>query len=145
MTHCSYLNIYISRKFGLCVIDLKGKFQSNLQAKLLNFLVWKFRSIILNFLLFLQDFPNLVLFACCHCYSKELKYLNCDLKQCDGSNNVQKALDLTISEKIWRKMSMIDLNFQTKKLRSLACRLVWNLPSTCKSTIQNLIFRVLCY
>ena len=50
--HCSYLDIYISRKIRLCVADLKGKFQTNLQAKLLNFLVWKFRYIILIFLLF---------------------------------------------------------------------------------------------
>ena len=53
---CSYLDIYISRKIRLCVADLKGKFQTNLQAKLLNFLVWKFRSIILIFLLFFAEF-----------------------------------------------------------------------------------------
>ena len=46
-SHCSYLDIYISQKIRLCVVDLEGKFQTNLQAKLLNFLVWKFKSIIL--------------------------------------------------------------------------------------------------
>ena len=55
---CSYLDIYISQKIRLCVVDLEGKFQT--------FLVWKFRSIILIFLLF---FPN-----CCF-YSKELTSL----------------------------------------------------------------------
>ena len=54
--HCSFLDIYISRKIRLCVVDLEGKFQTNLQAKLLNFLVWKFRSIILIFLLFFAEF-----------------------------------------------------------------------------------------
>ena len=29
----------------------------------------------------LQELSNVVLFAHCHCYSKELKYLNCFLKQ----------------------------------------------------------------
>ena len=56
VAHSSYLDIYISRKIRLCVVDLEGKFQTNLQAKLLNFLVWKFRSIILNFLLFFAGF-----------------------------------------------------------------------------------------
>ena len=44
-------HIYISRKIRLCVVDLEGKFQTNLQAKLINFLVWKFRSTILLLLL----------------------------------------------------------------------------------------------
>ena len=54
--HCSYLDIYISRKIRFCVVDLEGKFQTNLQAKLLNFLVWKFRSITPIFLLFFAEF-----------------------------------------------------------------------------------------
>ena len=51
-THCSYFNIYISWKIRLCVVDLEGQFQTTLQAKDINFLIWKFRSIILIFLLF---------------------------------------------------------------------------------------------
>ena len=54
--HCSFLDIYISRKIRLCVVDFEGKFQANLQAKLFNFLVWKFKSIILIFLLFFAEF-----------------------------------------------------------------------------------------
>ena len=50
--HCSYLNIYISRKIRLCVVDLEGQFQTTLQAKPINLFIWKFRSIILIFLLF---------------------------------------------------------------------------------------------
>ena len=42
-----YLDICISRKIRLCVVDLEGKFQTNLQVKLINFLVSK--SIILIF------------------------------------------------------------------------------------------------
>ena len=38
-THCSYLDIYISQKIRLCKGDFEGKFQFNLQAKLLNVLV----------------------------------------------------------------------------------------------------------
>ena len=56
ITNCSYLDIYISRKTRLCVVDLEGKYQTNIQAKLINFLVWKFRSIILNFLRFFAGF-----------------------------------------------------------------------------------------
>ena len=38
-SHCSYLDIYISRKIRLCVVDLEGKFQTNLQAKLQLFIL----------------------------------------------------------------------------------------------------------
>ena len=31
--HCSYLNIYISRKIRLCVVDLESQFQTTLQTK----------------------------------------------------------------------------------------------------------------
>ena len=52
LPHCNYLNIYISRKIRLCVVDLEGQFQTTLPAKPINFSIWKFRSIILIFLLF---------------------------------------------------------------------------------------------
>ena len=54
--HCSFLDIYISRKIRLCVVDFEGKFQANLQAKLFISLVWKFKSIIIIFLLFIAEF-----------------------------------------------------------------------------------------
>ena len=57
VAHCSYLDIYISRKIRLCVVDLEGKFQTNLHAKSITFLVSKFRSInIFIFLLFFAEF-----------------------------------------------------------------------------------------
>ena len=40
------------KKTRLCVVNLEGQFQTSLEAKLINFLIWKFRSIILIFLLF---------------------------------------------------------------------------------------------
>ena len=51
-SHCSYLNIYISQKIILCNGDFEGKFQNSAQASITNFLIWKFRFIILIFLLF---------------------------------------------------------------------------------------------
>ena len=59
-------HIYISRKIRLYVVDLEGKFQTNLLARLINFLIWKYRSTI--FCRICQI----------HYFSKELTYLNCD-------------------------------------------------------------------
>ena len=56
----------------------------------------------------------------------------------NSSNCVQKAVDLTTPAKHRRKMSIIDLNFQIKKIMILTCKLPWNLPS--KSPSQSLIF-----
>ena len=56
ISHCRYLNIYISQKTRLCAVDLKGKFQTNLQAKSITFFVWKFRFFVLIFLLFFEEF-----------------------------------------------------------------------------------------
>ena len=69
------------RKIRLCVVDLEGKFQTNLQAKSITFLGWKFRSIILIFLLFLQNLSNSLLFTNYSCYSNELTCLNRNLMQ----------------------------------------------------------------
>ena len=52
LAHCSHLDVYISRKIKLCVVNLEGQFQTSLEAKPINFLIRKFRSIILIFLLF---------------------------------------------------------------------------------------------
>ena len=52
VAHCSLLDIYISQKSSLCVVNLEDQFQTCLEAKLINFLIWKFRSIMLIFLLF---------------------------------------------------------------------------------------------
>ena len=114
-------------------------------------MIWKFESIILIFFYFLPELSNKVLFAHCCCYCKELKYLNFNLMQnvtqifqpfWNSIDSVQKALDLYIAAKNRRKMRIIDLNFQIKKLISLASRLFWNWPS--KLTIHSLVFIVKC-
>ena len=53
-------------------------------------------------------------------------------------NSVQKVVDLTIPAKNRRKMRMVGLNFQIKKMISLMRSVVWNWPF--KSTTQSLIF-----
>ena len=60
LVHCSYLNIYVSRKIRLCLVDLEDQFQTTLQVKGINFSIWKFRYIILIFLLF---FAGIVKFS----------------------------------------------------------------------------------
>ena len=52
ITHCTYLAIYISQKIRLFVVDFEGQFQTSLQAESINFLISKFKSIMLIFLLF---------------------------------------------------------------------------------------------
>ena len=128
-----HLNIYISQKNRLWLVNLEGQFQTGLEAKLTTFLIWKLISIILSFFFyFLQELSNPVLFAPCCCYSKELKYYwNCNLTQKHDSNisiflkqhqQCQKALDLTIPAKTRIKLSIIDLNFQITKFVGLyAC------------------------
>ena len=54
--HCSYLDIYISQNIRLCKGDFEGKFQTILQAKGINFFIWKFTFIILIFLLVFAEF-----------------------------------------------------------------------------------------
>ena len=62
---CSYLNIYISQKIRLCVIDLESQFQTSLQASIINFLTQKFNSIILIFLLFFAGIVKSTVFVHC--------------------------------------------------------------------------------
>ena len=50
--HCSYLNIYISWKIRLCLVDLEGQVQVNFLTKPIISFIWKFKSIILIFALF---------------------------------------------------------------------------------------------
>ena len=140
--HCSYLDTYISQKIRLCEGDFEGKFQTRVHASIMNFLIWKFRYT------YYTHFHSIFCRSCqIHCFlhtvtaiSKRLKHLshifasNCNLdmsSHSNSSNSVQKAVDvdLTTLAKNSIKMSIIDLNFQTKKCMILACTLVWNLPS----------------
>ena len=126
--HCSYLNIYISRKIRLCVVDLEGQFQTTLPAKPINFLSEN------SDLLF--SYSSIFCRSCqIHCFlhtvdaiSKRLNHLshifasNYNLNMSshwNSRNSVQKAVDLTTLAKNRRKMSMIDLNFQIKKFMIL--------------------------
>ena len=61
--HCSYLDIYISQNIRLCKGNFEGEFQTTLQAKGINFFIWKFRFIILIFLLFLAEFVKSTAFC----------------------------------------------------------------------------------
>ena len=78
----SFLDIYISWKFRLI---WKANFKPAYRPNSSSF--WSGNSNLLYsiFFYFVQDFSNPVLFAHSHCYSKELKYLSCELKQnCDS-------------------------------------------------------------
>ena len=61
--HCSLLDVYISQKTRLCAVNLEDQFQTCLVAKLINFLIWKFRSIILIFLLFFAGIVKSIAFC----------------------------------------------------------------------------------
>ena len=76
LAHCSYLDIYISQKVRICLVDFKVQFQTNVQAKNINFLNWEFWSIMFIFLL---SFAGV--FKSCALYTKELKHLNCDFEK----------------------------------------------------------------
>ena len=71
--HCSHLDIYISQKMKLCVVNLEGQFQTSLEAKLINFLSENSDLLFSFFFYFLQELSNPVLFAHCCCYFKELE------------------------------------------------------------------------
>ena len=63
VSQCSYLDIYISQNLKLCKGDFAGKFQIILQAKGINFFIWKFRFIILIFLLVFAEFVKSTAFC----------------------------------------------------------------------------------
>ena len=87
--HCSYLNIYISRKIRFCLGDMQGKVRVNFLTKSIIFFLSVNSNLLYLFMLyFLQELSNPVLFAHCWCYSQELKYLNCNLTQkCDSNDS----------------------------------------------------------
>merc|ERR1712051_445794 len=109
----------------LCEGDFEGKFQNNLQASIMNFLMLKFKSITFIFLLF---FPLLLSHS--HCYFKKIELFEshfCNLNMSshwNSSNSVQKAVDLTTPAKKRRKITIINLNFHIKKFMILVCTLI---------------------
>ena len=75
LLHCNYLDIYISRKIRLCVVDLKGQFQTTLEAKDIIFLSASLGLLFSFFFYFLQEFSNPL--HTVDAIPKRLKYLSC--------------------------------------------------------------------
>ena len=131
---------------GFVRVILKANFK---QTRIMISFIWKLISIKLIFLLFFAGVVKstafctlLLLFQWVDMFELQfdgkmwLKHIN--LFEICSSNSVQKAVDLTTPAKNRRKMGIINMNFQVKKIIILACRLVWNWPS--KSPLQSLIF-----
>ena len=114
----------------------------------MNFFIWKFRCIILILLLFFAGVVKSSAFCTLLLLFQRVEVLKIAIwcknvtqtfpPSWNSIDSVQKALDLTILAKNRRKMRIIDLNFQIKKLVSLASRLIWNWPF--KLTTQPCFF-----
>ena len=75
--HCSYLNIYISRKIRFCLGDMQGKVRVNSLTKSIIFFLSVNSNLLYSFMLhFLKELSNPVLITHCCCCSKELTCLN---------------------------------------------------------------------
>ena len=144
-THCSLLDIYISQK-NKVVCSKFGRPISNMSRGQTN------QHFDLKIQIYYSHFSSIFCRNCqIQCFldtvnaiSKRLSHIfvsNCNLSTStlwNSSNSVQKALDFTTPAKNRRKMSIIDLNFQIKKLISLATRHVWNWSS--KFTAHSFVF-----
>ena len=84
--HCSYLDIYISRKIRLCVVDLEGKFQTNLQAKLFGLEIQIYYRISANSFRGNYSFLNLALFT----VTFDLYFIN--LNSCRGNYSREETI-----------------------------------------------------
>ena len=72
--HCSYLNIYISWKIRLCVVDLENQFQTTLLAKDINF--WSENSGLLFSFSFYCYSQKIESFETHFCVKLQFKHLN---------------------------------------------------------------------
>ena len=71
-SHCSYLDIYISQKTRLCLVDLEGQFQTILKAKLIK---PENSNLLLSFIFYFCrncQILNPVLFGECQWYFKKV-------------------------------------------------------------------------
>jgi hypothetical protein len=121
----------------------------SLEAKLINFLIQKLRSITLIFLLFFAGIVKSSAFCTLLLLFQrvEASKLQFDAKTWLKYFNLFE-ISLTVSKDYWiwqllqkieeKWVHIINLNFQIKKLISLASRLVWNWPS--KLTTHSLVF-----
>ena len=125
----------------LWVVEVEGKVQVTLEAKLINISVWKLCFFQLIFILFLAGVEKSSAFCTLWLlYPKvEISKLRFDTKKVIHNSafgysrySVQKALDFLTPAK----------NFQIKILISLASRVTWTLPST--STTHSLPQCALC-
>ena len=127
------------KKTRLCVADLADQFQMCLEAKLINFLIRKFRSVILIFLLFFAGVVKSSAFCTLLLLFQRVEVLKLQYDKKTWLKHFNLfGIALTVSKKYWiwqflkkeeRKISVIYLNFQIEKLITLACRLAWNWPS----------------
>ena len=133
-SHCSHLDIYISQKTGSVCSEFVRPISNEPRGQTYQFFDLKIQIYYTHFSsIFCRNCQIQCFLDTVNAISQRLKYLshvfasNCNLNTStlyNSSNSVQKALDLTTPAKNRRKMSIIDLNFQTKKLRSFAYRLV---------------------
>ena len=124
--HTSYLDIYISQKI-MC--SWFGRQISN-QPTGQTYQLFGLEIQIYYTQPFFAEFVKSTAF-----YTLLLLFQRVDISKLHFDAKITIQMDLTNSAKNRRKMSIIDLNFQTKTLISLACRLVWNLTS--KSTTHS--------
>ena len=117
----SYLDIYISQNIRLWRVILSPNFKQLYRLKILNFLIWKFKSIILIFLLFFAWVvkssafcTHLILFQrveICTWIAIWSKNVTQTIQPFQNSiSSVQKALNLTTPVTNRMKIRMIDLN-----------------------------------
>ena len=135
----------------LWVVEVEGKVQVTLEAKLINILIWKLCFFQLVFILFLAGvkkssafctlwllYPKVELWIIFFVSNRTLDISTFGY----SSHSVQKALDFSTPAKNRIKMSWKKHNFQIKILISLASRVTWTLPST--STTHRLPQCALC-
>ena len=118
------------------VVEVEGKVQVTLEAKLINILIWKLCFFQLIFILFLAGVEKSSAFCTLWLlYPKvEISKLRFDTKKVIrnstfgySSHSVQKALDFLTPAKNRIKTSWKKHNFQIKILISLASRVGWAL------------------
>ena len=119
----------------MCAVNLEDQFQTCLVAKLINFLIWKFRSIILIFLLFFAGVVKSSAFCTLLLLFQrvEVLKLHFDTKMwLKHFNLFEIALKVSKNCWIWQLLQgrrrILDFNFQIKKMITLTCQLVWNPP-----------------
>ena len=122
ISHCSHLDIYISQKTGSVCSEFVRPISSEPRGQTYEYFDLKIQ-------IYYTHFFSIFCKSCqIQCFLHTVAATQIFQPFWNSIDSVQKALDLTIPAKNRRKMSIIDLNFQIKKLIGLASRLVWNWP-----------------